>query len=85
MKLENFAKKELVKIDAELKAEQEKQAAIEAELSKGDKEKYESLINDIEALKTKYSYKSKKYQTLQISINDLLEKTVIYAKSKITN
>jgi len=71
------------KKDAELKAEQEKQASIEAEMSKGDNEKFKSLISDISYLKNKYTFKSKKYQTLQNSINDLLEKTVTYANTKL--
>ena len=71
------------KKDAELKAEKEKQALIEAELSKGDKEKFDSLISDISELKNKYTFKSKKYQTLQNSINDLLEKTINYANTKL--
>ena len=71
------------KKDAELKAEQEKQASIEAEMSKGDNEKFKSLISDISDLKNKYTFKSKKYQTIQNSINDLLEKTVTYANTKL--
>jgi hypothetical protein len=71
------------KKDAELKAEQEKQASIEAEMSKGDNEKFKSLISDISYLKNKYTFKSKKYQTIQNSINDLLEKTVTYANTKL--
>jgi hypothetical protein len=67
---------------AELKAEQEKQAAIEAELSKGDAEKMQSLFVDLNALKNKYQFKSKKHQTLYLSINELIDKTVTYGKSK---
>lgn len=71
------------KKDAELKAEQERQAAIEVELSKGDSDKMQSLFADLEALKSKYQFKSKKHQTLYASINELIDKTVAYGKSKV--
>lgn len=69
--------------EAEAKAEAEKQAAIETELSKGDQEKFVSLVADLTSLKIKYSFKSKKYKNLQSSVNELLDKTIIYANSKI--
>lgn len=72
------------KKDAEVKAETDKQAAIESELSKGDKEKFESLIYNLEELKTKHSFKSKKYRILQTSINGLIDKIIIYSRSKLT-
>lgn len=71
------------KKDAEIKAEQERQAKIEADLSMGDKEKFQSLIADIVAVKTKYTFKSKKYQTLQISVNDLFDKIITFVNGKI--
>ncbi len=52
----------------------------EAELSKGDAEKFQSLINDMEALKTKYSFKSAKYKKLQATVNELLDKIVNHVK-----
>lgn len=61
----------------------EEQERAEAELSKGDKEKFLSLIADLENLKTKYSFKSKKHNALQASVNELLTKTITYAQSKI--
>lgn len=63
-----------------LKREAEEKA--EAELSKGDKEKLQSLIDDLEALKTKYTFKSKKYQETQNGINDMLSKIITWTKSK---
>lgn len=71
------------KKDAELKAEANRQAAIEAELTKGDADKMLSLIEDLNNLTTKYSFKSKKHKTIQNSINELIAKTVVYAKSKL--
>lgn len=62
---------------------QEAEKAAEAELSKGDAAKMNDLIKSIESLTTAYVFKSKKHQTIQASINDLLIKTANYAKSKV--
>lgn len=79
--------KELDRIEAErIKAENERlerEKAAEAELSKGDAAKMNDLINSIESLTTAYVFKSKKHQTIQASINELLIKTANYAKSKV--
>jgi len=71
------------KKDAETKAEAEKQAAIEAELFKGDNEKFTEFISILTELKSKYSFKSKKYQNLQASTNELLDKLINFSKSKM--
>ena len=71
------------KKDAEAKAEQEKQAKIEAELSKGDKEKFQSIVDDLTELKGKYTFKSKKFRTLQSQINQLIDKILTFSKSKV--
>lgn len=65
---------------AEAAAEAERLA--ELELSKGDKDKMQSLIDDLTALKTKYQFKSKKHKALYDSICELITKTVTYAESK---
>jgi len=65
---------------ADLEAEAERLA--ELELSKGDKDKMQSLIDDLTALKTKYQFKSKKHKALYDSICELITKTVTYAESK---
>ncbi len=91
LELENQLKaekqKELDRIEAErIKSENERverEKAAEAELSKGDAAKMNDLINSIESLTTAYVFKSKKHQTIQASINDLLIKTANYAKSKV--
>ena len=91
LELENQLKaekqKELDRIEAErIKAENERlerEKAAEAELSKGDAAKMNDLITSIESLTTAYVFKSKKHQTIQTSINDLLIKTANYAKSKV--
>lgn len=52
------------KAEAERKAKLLEEQRIEAELSKGDSEKVQDLINDLEAIKTKYTFKSKKNQEM---------------------
>lgn len=71
------------KKEAEERAEAERLAAIEAELSKGDKEKFEDLLQSLENLKTKYQFSSKKYKSLQLSIVQLIDKTITYANTKL--
>ena len=68
---------------AEFKAKQDEEAKIQAELSMADKPKMVALKQSIEDLKTKYTFKAAKYNKLQESINWLLDKTVIYANSKL--
>lgn len=67
------------KKDAEIKAALELKEATEAELSKGDKEKFQTVITDLTELKTKYSFKSKKYQDLQVQVNELIDKIITFA------
>jgi len=74
------------KAEAELKAAKEAEEkrlreieeAKEAELHKGDAAKIVDLINDLQALKTKYTFKSKKNQTLYANVVELITKTITY-------
>lgn len=70
------------KQEAEARAEAERQAAAEAELAKSDKAKVQSLLADLQALQTKYEFRSKKYKVLYISVSDLLVKIINYINSK---
>lgn len=70
------------KIEKEQKDKEELEAREELELPKGDDEKLESLLNDIKIITTRYSFKSKKYQNIQKNVNELLDKTVIWANTK---
>jgi hypothetical protein len=70
-------------IDDRKKKEEEEVAAKEAELGKGDKAKMESLIKDLNELKTKYSFKSKKHTQIQAATNELIGKIVTYIESKV--
>lgn len=61
-------------------AEQEnaKAESIQAELSKGDSEKVTDLINDLNNLKLKYSFKSEKNKKKMLGVTDLISKVVDY-------
>lgn len=68
------------KQEAEAKAEQERLVALEAELSKGDAEKFESLISDLTVLKTKYQFKSVKYRKKLADVSELIDRIVTHVK-----
>jgi colicin import membrane protein len=70
-------------LDDRKRKEEEEAAAKEAELGKGDKAKMESLIKDLNELKTKYSFKSKKHTQIQAATNELIGKIVTYIESKV--
>lgn len=83
-------RQERLKIEKELadkkladeKLQKEAEERAEAELSKGDKEKFADFIKDIESLITKYTFKSKKYKVVHASGVELLNKTVNFLISK---
>ena len=62
--------------EKEAREEAEKQAAIEAELSKGDIEKFADLITSLTALKSKYQFKSKKFQKKYEDVQILITKII---------
>lgn len=78
------------KAEAELKATKEaerlaaekQQAEIEAKLQQGDKANFDDLIKDLDNLKTKYTFKSKKNKATYASIGELIDKVITYAISK---
>lgn len=70
------------KKDAEEKEKQALKEATELELSKGDKEKFQTVITDLTDLKTKYSFKSKKYQKLHEQVNVLIDKIITFSEEK---
>jgi hypothetical protein len=80
---EEAAAKLQKELDDRKKKEEEEAAAKEAELGKGDKAKMESLIKDLNELKTKYSFKSKKHTQIQAATNELISKIVTYIESKV--
>lgn len=70
------------KKEAEAQAEAERQAALEAQLAKGDKQKIADLVEDLKNLKTKFEFRSKKYKMLYFSVNELIDKIINYITSK---
>jgi hypothetical protein len=66
----------IAKKEAEEKAVLEERERIQVELSKGDAQKVDDLISDLEALKTKYSFKSNKYKSLYNQVGMLIDKVV---------
>ena len=85
-KVEREEKAKREKLEAELKAKQEaealaekqRQEAIEAELAKGDTDKLNDLIADLELLKTKYQFESKANKAKYEGVKNLLTKVVAY-------
>ena len=69
------------------KAAEEKRIADEAklkleqELLKGDSEKFNDLLNDLEVLKTKYIFKSEKNKKKYSDVSILLEKIINHIKN----
>lgn len=71
------AQKELeARQEADRKAKEQEEARIQAELSKGDKSKIEDLLKDLEALRIKYTFRSKKNKDLYSEVNTLIGKVI---------
>lgn len=64
------------KAEAERKAKEEEKARVEAELNKGDAAKVKDLIANLNALKTKYSFKSAKNQKMYVDVSSLIDKVI---------
>lgn len=81
-------RKEKERIERELKAKEEaerlekekEEAKIQAELNKGDESKIVDLIADLNNLKHKYVFKSKKNQKMYSQVSELLEKIINHIK-----
>jgi hypothetical protein len=58
----------------------EAEANLQAELLKGDSDKFNDLIHDLENLKTKYTFKSEKNKTKYTDVGILLEKIINHIK-----
>jgi DNA repair exonuclease SbcCD ATPase subunit len=77
---EKIAAELKAKEEAEIKAQADKEAQIEAELNKGDKDKVKDLISDLEAIKTKYIFKSTKNQKMYNDVINLIDKVIGHVK-----
>lgn len=77
-------REERARVEAELKAKEEEereaheaeQARIESELNKGDAAKVKDLVSDLEQLKSKYTFKSKKNQNMYSDVSVLIDKVI---------
>lgn len=75
-------RKELeAKAEAERKAAEAAELAKQAELAKGDSDKVKDLISDLVALKTKYTFQSKKNQKMYSDVGLLLDKVINFVQS----
>ena len=64
------------KAEAERKAKEEAEAKIQSELNKGDADKVNDLIQDLESLKSKYSFKSAKNKKMYADVSSLIDKVI---------
>lgn len=71
-------RKRLADIEAENNRIAQIEADKQAELNKGDAEKVKDLINDLEALKTKYSFKSAINKKMFVGVVELLTKVIVF-------
>lgn len=79
---ETAEKKRIADEKARIQSEKDaEEARMQAELSKGDADKISDLINDLNSLKTKYSFKSKKNKTMYGSVKILIDKIVNHINS----
>lgn len=68
------------KSEAEAKAKANEEARLEAEANMGDKEKVIALIADLESIKIKYQFKSKKNQKMLLDVHGLIDKVILHIK-----
>ena len=60
----------------ELQAKAEAEAKVQAELNKGDQEKVQDLLQDLEGLKTKYKFNSSKNKKMIQDVSTLIDKII---------
>jgi len=77
---EKIEKELKAKKETEELAEKKRAEAEEAELSKGDADKVKDLISDLEAIKSKYQFKSKKNKEMFVNVQGLIDKVTNYIK-----
>ncbi len=64
------------KAEVERKAREDEQLRIQSELNKGDSDKVNDLISDLNQLKLKYTFKSKKNQQMYSDVSVLIDKVI---------
>jgi len=78
---ERLEKELIEKEQKEIKRLKDIETAKQAELNKGDAEKVKDLINDLENLAVKYSFKSEKNNKMYADVKILIEKVVNHIKT----
>jgi len=81
-KADKLANELQAKKDAEIETENKRLEAIESEASKGDSAKVKDLINDLNLLKSKYTFKSKKNQKMYEGVNISIDKITAWMETK---
>ena len=66
--------------EAEEKKQREDQEKIQVDLNKDDAAKKEDLVNSLEVLMVKYTFKSKKSQTMWLRVTQDLSKIIKYVE-----
>jgi len=70
------------KEEAERKAKEAEEQRVQAELNKGDADKVQDLISNLTALKTKYSFQSKKNNKMYSDVGLLIDKVINHIQAK---
>lgn len=68
------------KKEEELRKQREEEEKRQSELSKGDADKVKDLLKDLESIKTKYTFKSKKNQKMYSDVRVLVDKIINHIK-----
>ncbi len=76
LRKEREERERLEKAEQQRKAEEE--ARKQAELNKGDADKVKDLIAGLDALKSKYTFKSKKNQAMYADVSQLIDKVIAH-------
>lgn len=64
------------KIQAEKEAERKEKERIEAELNKGDEQKIIDLLSDLDSIKSKYDFKSKKNKEILLMVSSRIDSII---------
>lgn len=81
-KANKLAKELQDKKDDEAREEKQRLELIEAEANKGDVAKVKDLINDLNLLKSKYTFKAKKNQKMYKGVNISIDKITAWIETK---
>lgn len=80
LKREKLESELQAKKEAEQKAKADEEKRLQDELNKGDEAKVKDLINDLELLKTKYTFKAVKTQKMYADVGLLIDKVTNHIK-----